>query len=258
MSETASTVDGEQLLDGSDHVETDGSEEITEEEIEADHSDLLDRLRSSETVEDREQEIGTLRKMLDEEDLDEIPRNEILETTGLLSHVLDGEEVLGHILMIEWDDITDVFRPIRTAERLPGISVLLESSPGSYHLYNLSVRPIEEQLLDAMRKDGDVWQARWAARREYFVLRVVGKIRSESREVYKPAPEPLKVFASESEFPQSAPHLDILLDLAEEQGVEEVATDLRALREDRDLVGNGLRADHYQTVTDGAKEVLGK
>ena len=231
--------------------------EITEQEIEADHSDLLDRLRSSEAVEDRDQEIGTLRKMLDEEDLDEIPSDEILETTGLLSHVLDGEEVVGHILMIEWDDIDDVFRQIRTAERLPGISILLESSPGSYHLYNLSVRPIEEQLLDAMRKDGDVWQARWAARRGYFVLRVVGKIRSESREVYKPAPEPLKVFYTESEFPQSAPHLDMLLDLSEEQNIDKVSEDLRDLREDLDLIGDGLRADHYQTVTDAAKEVLG-
>lgn len=209
-------------------------------------------------VEERSQEVGTLRETLSEEALDSLPDDEILETSGVLSHVREEEETVGHVLMIEWDDIDDVMRPIRTASRLPGVSVLLRSSPGSYHLYGLAVRPVETQLLDAMRKNGDVWAARWAARRNYFVLRVMPKTRSESGEVYKEAPEPVRVFDSSSEYPLSEPHARILLDLARESGSEEVEGDLLdALdSEDHEWIGDGLRVDHYQTVTDDAKEVL--
>jgi len=207
-------------------------------------------------IEQREQTVGTLRKMFDEDQLDQLPADEILDTSGLLSHVQDDGETIGHVLMIEWDDIEDVMRPIRTADRLPGISILLRSSPGSYHLFNLSVRDRDEQLLDAVRKNGDVWQARWAARRGYFVLRILPKIRSESREEYKPAPEPVRVFTRDSEYPQSRPHLDMLLDISRQQVLPEIWRDLLDARETFELVGDGLKVDHYQTVTDEAKEVL--
>ena len=207
-------------------------------------------------VEESDQSVGTLAETFAEDDLDQLPDDEICETAGLLSHVREGDDSVGHVLMIEWDDIDDVMRPIRTADRLPGVSVLLRSSPGSYHLYGLSVRPVETQLLDAVRKNGDVWQARWAVRRGYFVLRVLAKTRSESREVYKPAPEPVRVFESESEYPQSRPHRDMLLDLAREHGADDVVEALESALASHEWVGDGLRVDHYQTVTDDAKEVL--
>ena len=231
----------------------DDSDDLDEELIDlAEELDYRDRV----DIEEREQTVGTLRKMFDADELDKLPDDEILDTSGLLSHVRDDEETIGHVLMIEWDEIEDVMRPIRTADRLPGISILLRSSPGSYHLFNLSVRDRDEQLLDAVRKNGDVWQARWAARRGYFVLRILPKLRSQSREVYKDAPEPVRVFTRDSEFPQSRPHLDMLIDIAEEQSLRDIADDLLDARESFDLVGDGLKVDHYQTVTDEAKEVL--
>lgn len=217
---------------------------------------LAEELSRRDDIEETDQSVGTLRETFEEEELDKLPDDEILETSGLLSHVREEGETIGHILMIEWDDVDDIMRVIRTASALPGISVLHRSSPGSYHLYGLSVRPVEDQLLDAMRKNGDVYQARWGARRGYFALRILPKIRSESREIYKTAPQPVRVFNSESDYPQSRPHLDMLIQIAEEHGTELVEEDLRAAREEHELVGDSLRIDHYQTVTDESKEVL--
>ena len=226
----------------------------------AEHDDLIERLNQRDDVDQRSQDTGRLDAMLEDldTDLSEIPDDEILETSGLMSNVLDSDgETVGHVLMIEWDDVDDVMRVVRTAQQTPGVSVLLRSSPGSYHLYNLSVRDRDDQLLDAMRKNGDVWQARWAARRGYFVLRILPKIRSESREIYKPAPEPIHVFGSEREHPQSEAHAEMLLDICREQGHDEIGEQLRhALGEQDLMIGSGLNTEHYQTITDDAKDLL--
>ena len=245
------------MIDSSD-TETETEPIGTETEISESKRRLAESLseRDAHDLEESTQSLGTLTETFAENDLEQLPDDEILETSGVLSHVREGDETLGHVLMIEWDDVDDVMRPIRTADRLPGVSVLLRSSPGNYHLYGLSVRPRDEQLLDAVRKNGDVWQARWAVRRGYFVLRVLEKLRSESGDVYKPSPEPLRVFDSGSEYPQSRPHRDLLLDIAREHGATEVETALESALSSHEWVGDGLRVDHYQTVTDDAKEVL--
>lgn len=230
---------------------------MSETEPTDEFAELAARLTRLDNVDDRDQETGTLRKLFDEVELRKLPDDELLDTSGVLSHVVESEETIGHVLMIEWDDIDDVMRPIRTANRMPGISVLLRSSARSYHLFNLSVRTRDEQLLDALRKDGDVWQARWAARRGYFVLRILPKIRHESRDVYKDGPQPVAVFSRESEFRQSTPHYELLLDMAREGGLSDLETDLIRAREDQQFAGSSLKVEHYQTVTDEAKEVLG-
>jgi len=227
------------------------SESLTESEV-----DLARTLSERDDVDEETQSVGTLRETWEEEELDELPDDEILETSGILSHVRDDGETIGHVLMIEWDDIDDVMSPIKTAQRYPGISVLLRSSPRNYHMYGLSVRDRDTQLVDAMRKNGDVYQARWAARRGYFALRLLPKIRKESREEYKPAPEPVYVFDSESDHAQSRPHVDMLRQLAESTGRDDLAEILGDVASEHELVGDGARVDHYQTVTDEAKEVL--
>lgn len=227
--------------------------------IEDQHDDLIEELERRDDVEMIEQDVGTLRKQWDDDELKEIPEDEILETSGLKSQVLDSDDdVIGHCLMIEWDEVDDVMIPIRTAHRCPGISILLRSSPGNYHLYNLSVRPLETQLVDALRKNGDVYQSRWAARRGNFVLRILPKIRMESRDCYKPAPEPVRVFSSESDHPQSEPHAKMLLDICGEQQLPEIGQQLIDAMEEHDLVGSGLQADHYRTVTDDIKSKGGQ
>ena len=183
---------------------------------------------------------------------------EILRTSGVSSVVRDDEgEALGHILMLEWDECENVLRAVDDLDRLPGASVLLQSSESSYHGYNFSVRPWAEQVTDAARKSGDLNHVRASARRGYFVLRILEKFREETGEIYKPAPEVMAAFVSESELQQSRPHLEFFRDLAEEQGLEPVADELAAVLEDGErLVGSGMDVDHYQTGTDEIKRRL--
>jgi hypothetical protein len=179
---------------------------------------------------------------------------EILRTSGISSVVRDeSEEPIGHVFMTEWDDIEDVLDPVSVLDRIPGVSLLLVSSPGSYHGYNFSVRPWETQVTDAARKTGEMSHVRASARRGYSVLRIVEKIREESRETYKPAPEIAKAFISESEHPQSLPHLRFFADLARDQGSHDIADDLGDAISDQETVGDGFDVDHYQTGTDDLK-----
>jgi len=211
-----------------------------------------------ERLDAEEQQIGG--DPLDELQLDldrsEIDDDEILRAAGLRSDVCDREGVVrGHILMTEWDDVDDPMIPLSIMSNSPGISILLRSSPQSYHHYNLSVRSFAKQIRDAAAGSGDLGHVRWAARRGYFVLRVSSKIREESGETYKSAPELIAVSDSESQYPQSREHLETLLSLP---AVEEIDRDphaaLEQARAERDLIGYRLRVDQYQSVSDRVKE----
>jgi len=243
--------------------------ELTPEEVEEMSEETLrDRLglpdpseRVEETLDERATDMwsGSRSQEVGGEVLDgiaetgSVPEEDIIETSGLLSYVEDSEgETLGHILMTEWDDTDRIHSVISDCLRRSGISVLLRSSPGNYHLYNLSVRGFEEHLRDATAGTGDLGHARWAARRGYFVLRALPKYRAVSRDVYKPAPEVLRVFHSEPEHPQSQPHLEMLRSMTEDP---EIVEEMRLLGDRYETIGEGFEVDHYRTVSDRIKEV---
>jgi len=213
-----------------------------------------------ERLDTEQQEIGgdPLDELHLDLDRDEIDDDEILRAAGLRSDVRDREgELLGHILMTEWDDVEDPMIPLSIMSNSPGISILLRSSPQNYHHYNLSVRGFAEQIRDAAAGSGDLGHVRWAARRGYFVLRISEKIREESGETYKSRPELVAVSESESKFSQSREHLETLLSLP---AVEEIDRDPHAALEqalesgNHGWVGEQLRVDQYQSVSDRIKE----
>jgi hypothetical protein len=162
----------------------------------------------------------------------------------------DGE-VLGHVLMLDYDDVREVAPRISLLDSLDGVSVLLESSDGSYHGYNLSVRSIEEQVYRAAQTESEAGHVRSSARRDHFVLRWTAKLREPDMTEYKPAPSVVWCSVSESDVPQSEPHLRALAQRAEEDGRPEVAADLRGY--DGETVGSNLSVEHYQTLTDEIK-----
>jgi hypothetical protein len=88
------------------------------------------------------------------------------------------------------------------------------------------------------------------------VLRILPKLRIETEEEYRPAPELIRVFDSPSDYPQSRKHLELLRSIAEDQGSTEIVEDLDTAREKHELIGSTLPIDHYQTITDEAKEVI--
>ena len=234
-----------------------GDRPLDPEEIEEIDSAEIEELIERDHVDSRDQTVGTLLDEFTEEEIEEIPSTELLKTSGLTSYVRDSEgETLGHIYMTEWDRVENPMIPVSSCVRKPGISILIRSSPTNYHHYNLSVRPFEEQIRDLAADSGDLGHVRWSARRGYCVLRILAKTRIETEEEYRPAPEIVRVFTSESEYPQSRRHLELLTSIGERQGSSEIVSELEAAREEFELIGSTLPVDHYQTLTAEAKELI--
>ena len=178
--------------------------------------------------------------------------SETLVASGMLSNVTDAEgEGLGHILMLDYDDIQQVSPVISMLDHQPGLSVLLQSSRGSYHAYNLSVRPIEQQIYRAAQTESEPGHVRSSARRDYFVLRWTSKLRDSDMSEYKPAPEVIWCSVNETDEPQSEPHLQALAQRARENDSPDVAAELESYS--GETIGSNLSVEHYQTLTDEMK-----
>lgn len=200
--------------------------------------------------------------------------SEILETAGVTSPVWSApreEEdatIVGHVLLADYDedvsfpsdgrDLSRIERVEEEARSLDGVSAVFESSTGSYHVWSLSVDDLSGRVLDALALHGDPMHTAVSWRRSMFVLRCSPKVYSESidagePETYKPAPRLLDVIATESEEPQSRPHLELLRSLAEQQDrldlVESIDEDRYSWVGTPDSVG----VSRYMTVTDDLK-----
>lgn len=199
---------------------------------------------------------------------------QILETAGVTSPVWDGSPdeddstIVGHVLLADYDDdvsfpsddrnLSRRARVEEEARSLDGVSAIFESSPGSYHVWNLSVEDLSGRVLQALALHGDPMHVAVSWRRSMFVLRCSPKTYSRSidegePEVYKEAPTLLDVVESESEEPQSRPHYELLRTLAREQDRVDVvdAIDVEA----HEWVGtpDSVGVSRYMTVTDDLK-----
>jgi hypothetical protein len=184
---------------------------------------------------------------------DEIEAGTVL-ATGVSSVVLsereDGDlDVDGHTLLLDLDDV-DPLQAYQLLGRFDGVSALLRSSSGSWHLWQLSVRPLDDQLLTALRTPAEALHVQQSAKRGRFILRTSPKWRVDDEgrptERYKEAPEVSEVVHQRSDDPQSLPHLQLLDQLADDPiGVEPRDVD--------DLVGERLVRSDYLTLDDGTK-----
>jgi hypothetical protein len=170
----------------------------------------------------------------------------------------DGEgdlEAVGHVLLLDYDDGATYADVRAEAGRFDGVTAVLESSEGSFHVWNLSVRDLDTALLDALRTGTDALHVQQSAKRGRFILRCGPKFRLDPDdgslgETYKGAPEVVDAWATPTAAPTSRPHLDLLRALAEEQGVD-LDLDLDAL--DGDLVGSKVFRSEYLTMDDATK-----
>jgi len=194
-------------------------------------------------------------------EFEEIEQDRIVWTAGTQSTVVDGDgSEIGHVVLLDCDE-ADLLDCYALSERLDGISVVLESSPGSLHIWWLRVGDWEETALDMLEltvEDPD--HAASSHRRGYGVLRIAAKVRDDGSR-YKTEPELLAVDISESERAQSRPHAEALLSLAEDQGAQREVYRLQsALSEGSSVEWLGdpetLLLDHYGSVDDQTKELL--
>lgn len=182
---------------------------------------------------------------------------------------------VGHAMMLDYDD--DVSFPAgydggdrgekvrnetreRMAETGSPVSVVLRSSPGSYHVWELGVDSLRRRILEALERHADPMHAAVSKRRDKFVLRATAKRYTETGEVYKDAPEVCSVHINsraQTNLAMSEPHAEYLATLADKQGREAPMSELRWALEDSDIATVGdpetLEVSQYLTVTDDLK-----
>ena len=166
---------------------------------------------------------------------------------GIESAVLDEDrEEIGHVLMLDYDDVGRQ-TVMREAEDLDGLSVVVESSTGSYHVYGLSVRSWESAVETARESSASESYVDEMDRRGEFTLRVSGK-------GDEPAPTVVGISGRGSEDSDltavSDPHLSVLQDMA----TDEFALTLRAVRaglsDSHEPVGSTAVRSTYETEVD--------
>lgn len=189
------------------------------------------------------------------------PARHVLTTQGISSEVRsytgDGTDLLGHVTLADFDGGV-LLREVRERTKgLPGITALFESSPGKFHVWNLTVGQIDETALRLVRLGSDykhvrvglVTTGRW-------VLRIAEK-RPSNAEDYAAAegrgasaPEPLDVWVNATDQPQSEPHYKVLQSVLEEREPR-MRGRLREHTDARDLsfVGSAYRQELYRTAT---------
>ena len=175
-----------------------------------------------------------------------------LETTGIESETVDDDlEPVGHVLMLDYDDV-----PLETAqadlETIRGPSVLVQSSPGSWHVYGLALRPFDDVVEQARETNASREYISEMDRRGAFTLRVSSKT-TPAGEIETPAPVPLAVTLTPTDEPidVSRPHTVRLRQLADEADVEPATRALRAIEtgavDGLEPVGERLPRSRYET-----------
>lgn len=196
---------------------------------------------------------------VDEELADRLDDEGVVYTAGVSSAVLDGDECVGHVLLLDCDDV-DALTAYRAAESMNGVTAVLESSEGSYHVWNLTVRPFEEAILDGLSwRIADSEHVAQSRRRGRYVLRATSKVRDDGTR-YKAPPKLLDVFVNLTDEdgddvgPQSLPHLLRLEAMVEEQEADVAVPSPAGIS----TVGGecGLAVDRYMTLTDEGKDRL--
>jgi hypothetical protein len=183
---------------------------------------------------------------------EDAPACHTFRSAGVASYVLDGAgDLLGHVLMVEYDDV-DPSVPIEDAERLDGPVVVARSSPRSYHLLDLTVRPWDETLRIA-REETRSSTAYLDDREDdgRLLLRTFPKVRLSDGAEYKPAPDPFAAFEPDDfDGPVSAPHVESYRQLASENGRTTIGGLTVAIEANADTTGERLVRSEYSGVSD--------
>lgn len=183
------------------------------------------------------------------------PLDHRIVTAGLASFVHDSDrETIGHVLMLDLDDVEDPAIAIEQAEDLDDLSIVLRSSPRSYHVVGLGVRSWDVATSQAVRSRADLDYVVEMMDKGRFIARSQPKIRRETGEIYKRSPEP--VFVSPGEGPISRPHTRRIEQIANNVGREDVADRLVDAARGVEQIGETLSISEYETVTDELREVV--
>lgn len=179
----------------------------------------------------------------------------LLTARGVNSRVGTGGGVRGHAMLVDYDDHADHLRVREETKDLPGFTALFESSPGSFHVWNATVRPLNGTALamldlkcDPMHVSVGYRRGRWTLRvREKDTVNASGD-HEEVEPAYRSAPEPLDAWVNGTDRPQSSPHVKFAAARFERDDL------LDRVRDRCTLVGSHYEYERYLTLTDALKE----
>lgn len=183
---------------------------------------------------------------------------QILTTKGINSKVLvPGDrqplKTLGHVGLFDFDGISRK-RVLDETMNLEGINILWESSSTGYHVWNLTVRPVDEIALLGLRLGADSKHVAHGYRQGKWVLRITPKMHygiddSVGYRQYKPAPKLLHTWANDSLRTQSEPHFKMFVALT---GKTIAQANLY------EFVGLSAEQEVYMTMSDKLKRAVSK
>lgn len=192
-----------------------------------------------------------------------------LVATGLSSAIRDdGVSSRRHVLAIDWDDWTPGEREEGLLDDLPGVSIMLESSDGSKHVWNLTMRSLDQTALELLKFKSDPTRTmlgyRWRPPR--WITRVGPKVfrppecdpedlSDELREAfskfegleYKHAPEFVAAQVNATSRPQSAMHYDTLAEYVHGLPPRDAVPDVVPWER------SDVRVEKYRCMTDAQK-----
>lgn len=192
------------------------------------------------------------------------PAAHILNTKGVTSEVKEDGEVVGHITLLDYDDSQghDYSRLMKDCKDMPGLTAVFESSPGSWHVWNTTVRSFDQTALTMLSCKCDPMHISVGYRRGRWTLRFGPKNRAnasagreELPEEYKASPEPLQWWVNEPPNPilqqQSHGHINLICSLFGEEGIKDRLAERRT-----SPCGDHYRVEAYRTMTDKLKESI--
>lgn len=167
------------------------------------------------------------------------------DTTFADVHNGDAEP-WGHIMLLDYDECSERQAKQRLEDK-PGITLILKSSPGSHHVWNLCVQPKADVVQSMVLLRDDYSHVRSGIKRGYWRLRIGPKVR-EGGDTYKERPELVAVLFNETDRVQSKAHWRLARALYDIPPLPD------AIREWVEWKGESHTVERYATLTDEAKE----
>ena len=175
---------------------------------------------------------------------------QILTTRGVNSKVLIKGDLqrfrtCGHIGLFDFDGISKK-QVLDSCMDLEGISILWESSNTGYHVWNLTVRTLDEVALLGLKLGDDCKHVQHGYKMGKWVLRIAPKAHFNGNG-YKQAPKLIHTWCNGSNNPQSKAHFNLFVAL----------TGKTILQVNKyGWMGLSAEIEDYMTITDTMKQGL--
>ena len=165
---------------------------------------------------------------------------EILTTRGVTSKVAGS-----NMGLFDFDTGISKTKVLNECMDLDGVNILWRSSKTGFHLWNLSLRPIDEIAMLGLKMGADCKHVQSGVNKGHWVLRISPKW--HNAEIYKPEPKLLHTFCNPSNREHSMQHLQLFKALT---GKTPCGT------KSYTWVGESADVEVYRTYTDKMKERL--